>query len=268
MKILTNNFYTNPSFTSRKKEVKKADDIQRRAVNTFPIFSPSYVETFYNIPQKWTKDSKYDKNMNYAQRLVYKINAERALERDYDDSISSIFEPHFVKTLDRIKATKIGNCHEASILTLAALAANGITDAKRYELNLRIDFVNKNTQETLFSHKTDFDHIFTMTAFNKKNPTKNDFIVLDSWFGFCDSISGAKSKYHQIVDLNSYKDILRDEFSLFRVRYFEETGEFIQRKDYQPKLRFEFKEVDNFNSDYLKHLGFCVKNKYPELCCD
>ena len=261
---LANNLYKS-SFTARKKEIRDADDIQRKAVNTFPMFSPSYLESFYNIPQKWTRDSKYDKCMNYAQRLVYRINAERDIERDSDDCLYPIFEPHFVQTLKRIKSSKIGNCHEASIVTLSALAANGITDAKRCELNLRIDFVNKQSKETLFSYKTDFDHVFTMTAFNKKNPTKNDYVVLDSWFGFCDSISGAKSKYHQIVDLNAYRDILRDEFSLFRVKHFEETGEFIQRQNYEPRLRFEFKEVDDLNPDYLKYLGNCVKNKYPEL---
>ena len=268
MKVSLNNYSIKPSFTSRKKEVKKANDIQRRADNSFPMFSPSYLKTFYNVPQKWTKDSKYDKPMNFAQRLVYRINAERTVERESGSSIFSVTEPPFIRTLDRIKSTKIGNCHEASVLTLAALAANGINDAKRYELDLRIDFVNKKTKETLFSHKTDFDHVFTMTAFDKENPTKNDYIVLDSWFGFSDTLSGAKEKYHQMLDTSKYTDIIRDEFSLYRITHFEKTGEFIQRQDYEPRFRFEIKQIDDFNKNYVENLGIYVRNKYPELCLD
>lgn len=267
MKIssLPNFKYTN--FCAKKKEIKKADDIQRKAKENFPMFSPAYLNEFYILNGKGM-DPKQVRTRQIAQRIVYKINAGRDYD-DYDARYSIIAhrkETPFIRTLNRIKKDKIGNCHEASIIAMTALAANGYTDAKRASLKLKGEFVNKKTNEVVFSKIYDVDHTFAMTAMNKENPRNNDYIIVDPWLGFADSISIAKQKFAQIVNPDKHKSDLNDAFSLFRVDHFQETGEFLDKSDYDIKFKIIFEEEKEYTKEDIKALGSYARMMFPHLC--
>ena len=152
MKITFTTQKIQPTFSAKKKEIKKADDIQRKSKEIFPMFSPAYLNEFYVLNGKGM-DPKQVRTRQIAQRIVFKINAGRDYD-DYDNRYSFIVnrkETPFIRTLERIKKEKIGNCHEASITAMAALAANGYTDAKRASLKLRGEFVDKKTNKVVYS---------------------------------------------------------------------------------------------------------------------
>ena len=267
MKITFTQPYTNPSFTAKKKEIKKANDIQRKAKQLFPMFSPAYLNEFYILNGRGM-DPKQVRTRQIAQRIVYKINAGRDYD-DYDSRYSFIAnrkETPFIRTLSRIKKEKIGNCHEASITAVAALAANGYTNTKRASLKLQGEFVDKKTNKVVYSKTYDVDHTFAITTMNKDNPTKNDYIIVDPWFGFADSISSAKQRYAQIVNPEKHKSDLNDSFSLFRVDHFQQTGELLDKSDLDIRFKITFKEEKEYTEDDIKALGTYTRMMYPHLC--
>ncbi len=264
MKVTLNLNYTRPTFTSKKEHIRKADDIQRKATSNFPMFSPSYLQEFYCLNGSGQNTPKQVRTIQIAQRIVYKINAGRIV--DEETSKRSYFsEPLYIRPLDRIKKTKIGNCHEASIATLAALAANDINDAKRVSLEQRTEYVNKKTKKVVFSKNYDLDHTFVISAMGKENPKESDLVVLDSWMGFADSISGAKDKYARFIDEKKNKEDFNNNFSLFRVDHFEKTGELLNKNDLEIRYRVVFKDEEKYSEQEMKELGRYSRMMYPHL---
>ncbi|MBQ8887464.1 MAG: hypothetical protein IJY61_07180 [Candidatus Gastranaerophilales bacterium] len=265
MKISLQTNYTRPIFSAKKKEIRKADDIQRKATANFPMFSPSYLQEFYCLNGKGQNTPKQVRTIQIAQRIVYKINAGRIVD-DESSKKSYFVEPPFIRPLERIKKTKIGNCHEASIVTMATLAANGINDAKRVSLEQKTEYVHKKTNKVIFAKNYDLDHTIVISAMGKENPKEKDMIVLDSWMGFADSISGAKDKYARFIDENKNKSDFNDSFSLFRIDHFEETGEFLDKNDFYIRNRIVFKDEEKLSENEIKELGRCSRMMYPHLC--
>ena len=267
MKISFTQNYTQQTFCAKKKEIKKADDIQRKAVKSFPMFSPAYLNEFYILNGKGM-DPKQVRTRQIAQRLVYKINAGRDYD-DYDSKYSFALgrkETPFIHTLERIKKEKIGNCHEASIVAMAALAANGFTDAHRASVKLKGEYVDKKTNKVVFSKIYDVDHTFAMTAMNKENPTNNDYIILDPWMGFADSISSAKQRYAQITNPNKHREDFNNAFALFRVDHFQETGELLDKSNLDLRFRITFEKEKDYTKEDIKALGRYARMMYPHLC--
>ena len=265
MKISLQTNYTKPTFTSKNKNIRKADDIQRIARENFPIFSPSYLQEFYCLNGKGPNTPKQVRTIQIAQRIVYKINAGRIVD---DESSKSLYfsEPLYIRPLDRIKRTKLGNCYEASVATLAALTANDINDAKRVSLEQKTEYVNKKTNKVVFSKNYDLDHTVVVSAMGKENPKEKDLIVLDSWMGFADSISGAKDRYSRFIDENKNKSDFNDSFSLFRIDHFQETGEFLDKNDCYIRHRIVFNDEEKHSENELKELGRYARMMYPHLC--
>ncbi|MBE7705278.1 MAG: hypothetical protein E7Z90_05655 [Cyanobacteria bacterium SIG29] len=269
MKISLKTHDIKTTFSAKKKEIKKADDIQRKAKANFPMFSPSYLVNFYTLNRKGINEERQTRTTQIAQRIVYKINAFRELEHnDGENEFYNIYrrnEPPFIRTLDRIKKTKIGNCHEASITALAGLAANGY-DGQRVSLKIEKQFVDRKTNKIIFKKQYDADHTFTITTMNQENPKPNDFIVLDPWMDFACSVSDAKNRYNAIVDFEKYKDDFNDNFSLFRVENFERTGEFINKSDCILRNKLVFKVENEYSPEEIKSLGRYARMMYPHLC--
>ena len=265
MKITLNTNYTRPTFSAKKEEIRKADDIQRTARKNFPMFSPSYLQEFYFLNGEGQNTPKQVRTIQIAQRIVYKINASREDDREYKRNTFR-FEPPYVRTLDKLKRNKIGNCHEASISTISALAANGIDDAKRVNLEQKIEYVDPKTKKVIFSKNYDIDHTLIVSAMGKENPKENDFVVLDSWMGFADSISGAKARYARFIDLNKNKEDFNNSFAFFRVEHFEKTGEFLDKNNLELKHKINFVEDETPAKDDIRFLGEYVQKTYPNLC--
>lgn len=270
MKISFQQTYIQPTFSAKKPEIRKADDIQRKSKANFPMFSPTYLKEFYFLGQKSIDDPKITRTRQIAQRIVYKINAARECDRqDSEYSFIHSFrkETPYIRTLHRIKDSKIGNCEEASCATMATLAANGYYDSKRMSLVLKGQFVNKETNEVAYTTiPHPLDHVFVVSAMGKENPTEKDLVVLDSWYGFSDSISKAKEKYQKLADNKKVKNDIKEELSLFRVDYFAETGKILDWNDYNIKYSIQFKEKENYTEEDIKALGRHARMMYPRLC--
>ena len=268
MKILLHTNYTRPTFSAKREEIKKADDLQRKAKLNFPIFSPSYLQEFYCLNGKGQNTPKQVRTIQIAQRIVYKINAGRTVDDESSRGrymLAFTNEPPYIRPLDRIKRTKIGNCHEASIATIATLAANGIDDSRRMSLEQRTEYVDKNTNKVVFSKNYDLDHTIVVSAMGKENPKERDLIVLDSWMGFADSISAAKDKYARFIDEKKNKEDFSNSFSLFRVEHFEKTGELLNRNDLELRHRIVFKDEETPSKEEIESLGRYSRMMYPHL---
>ena len=148
---------------------------------------------------------------------------------------------------------------------MATLAANGINDAKRISLEQKSEYVDKKTNKVVFSKNYDLDHTVVVSAMGKENPKEKDLIILDSWMGFADSISGAKDKYARFIDENKNKSDFNDSFSLFRIDHFQETGEFLDKNDCYIRHRIVFKDEEKHSEDELKELGRYARMMYPHL---
>ena len=265
MKISLQTIYPRPTFTAKKPEIRKADDVQRKSKEIFPMFSPAYLQEFYTLNGKGQNTPRQVRTIQIGQSIVYKINAGRIVD-DESSKRSYFQEPLFVRPLDRIKKTKIGNCHEASICTMATLAANGYDDFKRVSLEQQMEYIDKKTNKVVFSKTYDIDHTLVLSAMGKENPKEDDYIVLDSWMGFADSISGAKDRYARFIDENKNKSDFNDSFSLFRIDHFQETGEFLNKNDCYIKNKIVFKDEEKFSKEDIQSLGRYARMMYPHLC--
>lgn len=271
MRITLQTNYTPQTFTAKKKEIRKADDIQRQAKANFPMFSPSYLKEFYLLNNNCTDAQKQLRTVQIGQRIVYKINAAREAEhRDEKYSFLRTYrtETPFIRTLERIKKSKIGNCSEAAAATMAVLAANGYYDSKRVGLRVQGKLIDKKTQKVLSkSGQYSLDHAFVVSSMNKENPTEKDYVVLDSWMGFADSISGAKAKYQRLFHKDDkIINQIKNDFSLFRVEHFSETGEMLNWDDCEIVYNLVFEDLDNLTKDDICSLGRYTRMMYPHLC--
>jgi hypothetical protein len=100
----------------------------------------------------------------------------------------------------------------------------------------------------------------------KENPKESDFVVLDSWMGFADSISGAKDRYARFIDENRNKSDFSDSFSLYRIDHFQETGEFLDKTNCEIRHRLVFKDEEKYSEQEMKELGRYSRMMYPHLC--
>ena len=267
MKISLQTNYTRATFTAKKKEIRKADDIQRKSRKNFPMFSPSYLLDFYCLNKEETSKEKQARTAQIAQRIVYKINAGRIADKEYNKYINAFRkELPYIRRLDRLKQSKIGNCHEAAIATMATLAANGYEDIKRLSLRQKTEYVDKKTDKVVFSKDYDIDHTFLVSAMGKENPKEKDLIVFDSWMGFADSISKAKEKYSCFIDEKKNLDDFKDSFSLFRREHFQKTGIFLEKSDLYIRHKIIFEKEEEPTEKEMQELGKYARMMYPHLC--
>ena len=268
MNLTVSNIIFHPKFKSRKKEIRKADDIQRRMLQTFPMLSPSYMDEFYFS----TKIDKDGVPVNKHARHIFKkadckLTAVRTISKNpekYGIKRSKVEQNiPYTQLLDGIRLMKVGNCEEKAIAALAALCANGEYNAERVCLGLKTEYINKNTGETEYQAIDSLDHSFVVAVL--EDSEKKDKIVMDPWLGFTDSISGAKARFKQIYDDNALHDILSYHRSMFRLQKAEKTGIVIKPEDYERRTNFVFYTPVKLTDENLKDLGLYSRIMFDKL---
>ena len=252
-----------PSFKAKNQNIRKADDIQRNARESFPFTSPTYLDSFYRTGKKWEHETKR-KFENVVNRADKKLSAIRELAKNsafegisFDER--NLNAPIF-QTLRGIKILKAANCHECAALSIAALAANGIHDVNRVNLTADIKFINKKTREIEYKATEPIDHTTVIAKIGKDN------IIVDTWLGFTDSISGAQSKFKQQLWDSDIKDKARTHRSLFRLEKFEKDGVLINPdKDYELRTTINFEQAEETKEEDIRLIGYYSRCCFPEL---
>ena len=270
MKLYYQNLNNSISFKSKNKNVRKADDIQRRARHVFPVLSSSYIDEFYSSTKIKRNNNqisikanqllkKVDSRISAIRKLAKKKDASNSKYSWIDDNIP------YTKILDGVKLLKAGNCEECAKVVLAALSANGYYNSQRVSLAVDISYINKKTGECEYNCVEPIDHSFVITSLDNDNPKKNDYVVIDSWLGFADSISGAKARFKQVFDNKALQNLLSFHRSMFRLNKFEQSGTRINFDDYQQREKFVFYSSDNYTPEDFKDLGLYSRIMYENL---
>lgn len=254
-----------PSFSSKKPEIRKADDLQRKTRTAFPFFSPSYADgyysscaSFYQAPntkkavEHWDNMDRLDKE----SRKMSLIREERrqALEGRYN------FSAKFTETVKDVQKYRLANCEEAATMVLATLLANGYTNSFKCSLKLITSIYEKGAKESKFSLRDSLDHACVIT----KSPKDKKYIILDSWYGFADSMSGAKGRYKQLYDEKKLQKSKQKAISQFTNFYQNKYKNFdINNFEVRQHIDFDIKEMPG-KQDHSK-LQQIFSEKYPEL---
>lgn len=258
MKIQSLNYYNKNSFSARNKDIRTADKIQRKARQSFPMVSSSYIQDYWPIADSKRNDETYDKTKVILQNIIQKIRRMRDVCQNpdkYDISVPiyELYTP-YAFNLRNIKNAKAGNCMESAIATLGVLAANGYYDSKRMNLFLDTSFINKKTGEVEYKKRNDMDHSMVLTTMNRKCKKQDDYIVIDSWMGFADSYSGAIAKYKQNYKQEYIDECIRYNKALFTIEQHQKNKNF-NLNNYKLKTNFVLQEADFINSNGIKMLG-------------
>jgi len=266
-------FYPNlqyiQSFSSKKPEIKKADDIQRKTRTAFPFFSPSYADCYYSscspvyhalnskkAVEHWDNMARLDK----VSRKIALIREERrqALEGRYN------FSAKFTETVNDVRKYGLANCEEAATMTLASLLANGYKNSFKCSLRLNTGIYEKGSKECKYTVKDLLDHACVLTTMDKNPDNKGEYFVLDSWYGFADSLSGAKGRYKQLYDEKKLQKSRQKAIKQFTDKYQNKYKNFdISNFEVRQHISFDIKEIAS-EKDETK-LQTLFEEKYPEL---
>lgn len=267
MRVQFNNIYS-ISFKAHKKEIRDADDIQRQARKTFPFISSSYVDEFYLTADK----NKFEKKNQRAREISDKLYAKLRVGRNivkypflYGLRVSD-FEKEipYAMVLSTLPLIKTGNCHECAVASLAALTANGYYDSHKIDLMLETQLINKKTGEVENTTLDSLDHSFVVSSMGKNSDKEEDQVVLDSWLGFADSVSGAKARFKQIYSDDYLDEIYKKNRSLYRLEKAKQ-GEAIFFDDYECKQKMVFKRSDPFTEKQMQDLGLYSRIIHEQL---
>lgn len=257
MKIFSPNNST-VNFRARNENVRKADDLQRKSRNVFPMISATYIDDFYSSSKPKSKNRAFAKEIsNKIQNGIMKRRKTIEIAREKvtkEEDLLYAFE------LSVIRDEKTGNCLESAKAALAVLFANGFYNSKTANLYLDIDFINKKTGEVEYSTKEFLNHAVVLTDMNKGGD-KN--IVIDRWLGFADNSQGAAGRYKQLYDgdLDVYENMHKKLFYIEKMS----KGEEIKLDDYVCKMKFSYIPVEEFkNQEDKEKLGFYIGTDYPE----
>ncbi len=268
MKItpIKNNFI--PAFSAKNKDIRKADDIQRRTRLTFPLLSPSYIDTFYSVTRLDSKDNPVNlKARKIFKKLDLKLTAIRDFSKHpekYGYGRGNFQESPLSLRLNGMEFLKAGNCEECAIAALAALTANGYYDSQRVVLALETAFQDKETGNIVYGAIDSLDHTFVVTTMGKEHPKEKDKIVVDPWLGFADSVSGAKARFKQIYNDDDYDKIKSYRRSMFNLEL-AKHGKMTDLDDYKMLSRLVFYPVNEYTEDDMKNIGFYSRIMYTNL---
>jgi len=257
-----------PAFSAKNENIRKADDIQRRARLTFPLLSPSYMDTFYSVTRLDSKDNPVNlKARKLFKKLDLKLSAIRDFSKNpekYGFGRGNFPESPLSLRLNGMEFLKAGNCEECAIAALAALTANGYYDSQRVVLALETAFQDKETGNIVYEAINSLDHTFVVTTMGKKHPKEKDKIVVDPWLGFADSVSGAKARFKQIYNDDDYDKIKSYTRSMFNFEM-AKLGKMINLDDYKMLTRLIFYPVNEYSEDDMKNIGFYSRIMYSNL---
>lgn len=256
------NINFNPSFTSRNQNIRKADDVQRRARLTFPATSPTFIDTFYKTPNSTNKIRsgeanfiayKYDKRVSILREQVREHSFE-----GYTFEERQVNAPIF-QILRHVKALKAANCQECAAIAIAGLTANGIYDNERVNLELELKYMNKENGRIEYQAYIPIDHTAIKTRIGKDN------IIVDAWMGFADSLSGAREKYKEVFTNKDIENEIKNHRSIFRVQKSTKDKLIDPDKDYELKTKIRFAPAEFSTQKSMKEIGFYTRCFYPEL---
>ncbi len=253
MKIYSIN---NISFTSKKPEIRKADDIQRRAKLEFPSLSSSYVNDFYISTGRNSRITKRRTNLyEHLRSLIEKV-------RKYPVNKLTPRKEYvpYIENLNGVKKYKAGNCMESAMAAMSALYANGYKNTKLGSLVYKADFLDKKTGEVLFSDSISLDHSFAVTDMNSG---KNRNIVVDPWLGFADTKGGAISRYKGLRDeryLNNAISILAKPLYSGYKMHIDDIKE-----EYNIRAKIEIQEEDFLSKQDIENIATQTKIHFPNL---
>ena len=182
--------YTNaPTFQSRNKTIRFADDISRRVNQCFPMVSSTKIKSFKSIK----KFSKYCKCFSQPKIILKRIQLNELYEEC--NSVPSKLIA-IVKSAIKFKS---GNCGEQTQLAAIVAQVNGIKDCHIANL--------------CTTNGRDLDH--SVLFVNDKQP-----YIIDAWCGFADYVPNAITKYE-----NEYGNIfkLRDKERMTFVASIEDS---------------------------------------------
>lgn len=180
----------NINFTSRNATIRRAEDIARRVNNAFPMQSNT---KFKVMGDGWAK------NLFAYEKLSEKI----FLMREYIDKKTSeapSLIDKFKIFASSVKKNKVGNCGEASRLTLLAAKLNGIRGV--YEARL-------------VSDKKALDH--EVIFVNAEKP-----YIIDPWLGFSDYEQNTISRWKN--EYKNYFNFEDEDWKNLRVVRYKDLG--------------------------------------------
>lgn len=161
---IKNTISQNRSFTARNPEIRFADNLARKVNKEYPRISSSLI-------------GSYEKSYKFSgllHRLRININTMRYLQENDFNEAPTVIER--VKAItDSIRFSAMGNCAEASELTLVASKLSGIKD-------VHLASLYSSTGDSL-------DHQVLYVK-NGKKP-----YIIDTWLGFADYVPNAITKY-------------------------------------------------------------------------
>lgn len=262
--------FNTPQFCAKRKDIRTADDICRRAKASFPLFSPTYVSEFW-ISYKMPPVSIYNKVKRKAIDLNDGVQRERKIRKDKLNEhriarhLNKTDEDFLIAYLDTLKDSsigKIGNCGENSKIALAGLIANGFYNSSMASLYYRVSMIDKKTGEEIISQETDMDHSLAITDMNKGGEKD---IVVDPWLGF----AGHKTKAFDIFNA-LFLGKVTDQAEKDCLNAFKRNMEYRNIKynedDYYMKKGFVFMPHTTYDTNYEKEIANKqLREKFPEL---
>ena len=241
-----------PSFGAKSYKIRKADDIQRKARSAFPFFSPSYAKLYYPCCKETKKGNIINANKTDELEVMRK-------DREYDKLPATIKQ--VIEDTDR---QRLANCGEASLIIMSALLANGFPDSHRCSVILHTGIYDKQTGEQCFEIKFDLDHACVISTMEKDSKSNKPYIVLDSWHGFADSMTGAKGRYIQYTnkeELDEAENVTIEEFEL-------ESGKPFNPEKYEYKSNIDFEIIDSPTKEDNKSIKKLCRSRYNQLIFD
>lgn len=154
---------SSPTFSSRNKTIRFADDIARHVNKEFPRVSQTLAEGLNNA----------DKFPNLMGRLKKNITEMRDIKYDAFER-SKDFKTKLLSFVVPIKVYKKGNCGESAELTMLMAKANGIQNCKKCSLKT--------------PKGRSYDHAVVLVE--DKKP-----YIIDAWLGFADYVPNAIKRY-------------------------------------------------------------------------
>jgi len=158
------NSVCNVHFDARNPQIRFADDIARKVNKEYPRFSPSRMDCF-------NKKCDYIVGLENQWQNLFRM-------RDFVNRKLRLSKlPQKIEVLlNSVKMSKLGNCGEATDLTLISAHVNGIKNCKRARL------------ETPYGGS--FDHAVVLVE--DKKP-----YIIDTWLGFADYVPNAIKRYQK-----------------------------------------------------------------------
>lgn len=267
MYIATNNYNdlkrNTPTFGSRNRMIRTADNVCRNVNREFQIFSNTRLDKFSSCDFEISF-------LRYKEALGDIINAFRWFytEEEYPQKI--------FKMLDGMKSFKAGNCEELANATCIALKMNGFKDARvcyLYSYNPKTKKVcDLDHSVTVLNLGLPKDYKFASTdllpSYKELFKPNNRTLVVDTWAGFADSSKGAVLRYNTDVPL-SVKLKKDDNIMFFPLKDIPMTDKDLEFLKYKyPKLLLKDSKCNLTEEDIEKFQKIASVGNHKEIIYD